>query len=413
MKGKTVNAVTEVNYPSNGWMTTTPQEVGVSSAQLDKMNQYIADHSELGIDSISIVKNGFLCYEKYYEYYNHSNLHNTFSVAKSVISALIGIANSTGLIDNLDEPVVEIFANRTIQNLDTRKEAMTIRHLLQMRSGLGMNDLDVDYWSELIPYNNFAYRTNTSNAYPGTWLNFFNPENDFVRLINSSDWIQFALDKPMAADPGTEFVYSDSVTHLLSAIIREKTGMIPETFAKQYLFDPLNITEYLWWKDPSGLNFGGGALWLTPNDMLKFGYLYLNNGVWNSTQIIPESWIQESNQNHNPDLGVAGYSYGYQWWLDISKEYDFALGLGGQMILVKPDLDAVVAITSWESVEGAVLTSVVNGFILKALNGEDPFIPPTTTTTTTTTTAASINTLSIILGMLVFSSYSLRKKRKT
>jgi CubicO group peptidase (beta-lactamase class C family) len=147
--------------------------------------------------------------------------------------------------------------------------------------------------------------------------------------------------------------------------------------------------------------------------MLKFGYLYLNNGVWNSTQIIPESWIQESNQNHNPDLGVAGYSYGYQWWLDISKEYDFALGLGGQMILVKPDLDAVVAITSWESVEGAVLTSVVNGFILKALNGEDPFIPPTTTTTTTTTTAASINTLSIILGMLVFSSYSLRKKRKT
>ncbi|MFX0209995.1 MAG: serine hydrolase domain-containing protein [Candidatus Hodarchaeota archaeon] len=218
------------------------------------------DHEELGIDSLSVVKNKYLCYEKYFEYYNHSNIHLIHSVTKSVISALIGIANSTGMIQDLDEPVVEIFSNRTIQNLDTRKETMTVRHLLEMKSGLEVNDLSTAYFSEKISHSDFTFRTNTTNVFPGTWLNFLYPDNDFTRLTVSSDWTQFALDKPMAADPGTEWRYSDCITHLLSTIIREKTGMNTEAFAKQYLFDPLNITDYLWWGDPSGLSLGADGL---------------------------------------------------------------------------------------------------------------------------------------------------------
>ncbi|MHA2139772.1 MAG: serine hydrolase domain-containing protein [Candidatus Hodarchaeales archaeon] len=348
-KAETIKALPQNNYPSNGWMTATPEEVGMNPVKLDQMEQFILDNDELGIDSVSIVKNGYLCYENYYEYYNYSNLHNTFSVAKSVIGTLIGIANTTGMIPNLDEPVVEIFANRTIQNRDTRKEAMTIRHLLAMRSGLEVNDLDVPYFSGSVPYDNFPFRANNTNGYPGTWIDFFNPENDFARLINSSDWVQFALDRPMTTEPGTEFYYSDTVAHLLSAIIQEKTGMETETFAKQYLFDLLNITEYLWWKDPSGLSFGGGGLWLTPNDMLKIGYLYLNNGEWNTTQIIPETWIQESTQDHNPSSWIsgAGYGYGYQWWLDTTRNYYNAEGLGQQLIIVNPENDLVAVITAW------------------------------------------------------------------
>lgn len=394
-------------YPTNGWRTATPEEVGMNSTQLEKTTQFIINHEELGIDSVSVVKDGYLCYEKHFEYYNHSNIHLIHSVTKSVISALIGIANSTGMIQDLDEPVVEIFSNRTIQNLDTRKEAMTVRHLLEMKSGLEVNDISVPYFSDKIAYSDFTFRTNITNVFPGTWLNFLFPDNDFTRLMVSSDWTQFALDKPMAAAPGAEWRYSDCITHLLSAIIREKTGMNTEAFARQYLFDPLNITDYLWWEDPSGLSLGADGLWLKPNDMLKFGYLYLNNGEWNNTQIIPSEWVETSTKDHS-----GKGNYGYQWWIDTTRNNYYADGLGGQLIFVKPDKNLVCALTAWGSGEGIAPSIVFTSFILKALIEKDTSTPVKTTTTTTTSTT-SINSVSIGLGMIILMSYSLRKKRKT
>ena len=372
---------------TQGWPTATPEEVGMSSAQLEQMYQYIIDHEELGIDSISILKNGFLCYDKDFEYYNYSDIHNTFSVTKSFTSTLIGIANYSGMITNLDEPVVEIFSDRTIQNLDSRKEAMTIRHLLEMRSGLEWNELDEPMYVNEISYNNYSFHSNVTNAYPGTWLRYFNLENDFPRQLNSSDWVQYVLDKPMVAEPGTEWEYNTGVTHLLSAIFTNKTGMSLETYAKQYLFDPMNISNYIWWKDPtsqSELSVGGGGLWLQPEDMLKFGYLYLNNGTWNNSQIIPELWIYESTKDYSPALGNLGY--GYQWWIDNGKEYYFALGHRGQIILVQPDHDLVVVITACGN-EDTILASIVNIFIFSALLPEETSTSTTTTTTTTTTPA--------------------------
>ena len=391
-------------YPTNGWQTATPEEVGINSTLLDKMHQFILKYEEVCIDSVSIVKNGYLCYEKYYEYYNYSDLHLSHSVTKSIISALIGIANDTGFIPNLDEPIVEIFSNRTIQNRDARKEAMTIRHLLEHRSGLDTNDVSATFWSETIAYNDFTFRTNETNVHPGTWLNYLHPENDFYRLMNSSDWIQFALDKPMATEPGTEWSYSDCNTHLLSAVIREKTGMNTETYAKQVLFDPLNITDYLWWQDPSGLSMGADGLWLTPHDMLKFGYLYLKNGEWNNTQIVPAEWVETSTKNI-----FGNRNYGYQWWLDPEEKYYYADGLGGQHIIVTSEEDLVVVLTAWQVPAYPSLT-VFNKHILGAIIPEET---STTTTTTTTTTPEGMNSLSLFLGLIVLIGYSLLKKRKT
>lgn len=394
-------------YPTNGWPTATPEEVGMNSTQLEKTTQFIVDHEELGIDSVSVVKDGYLCYEQYFEYYDHSNLHLIHSATKSVISALIGIANSTGMIPDLDEPVVEIFSSRTIQNLDSRKEAMTIMHLLEMKSGLEVNDFSVPYFSENIAHSDFTFRTNTTNVFPGTWVNYLFADNDFTRLMVSSDWTQFALDKPMAVEPGTEWRYSDCITHLLSAIIREKTGMNTEAFARQYLFDPLNITDYLWWEDPSGLSLGADGLWLHPNDMLKFGYLYLNDGKWNDVQIIPSKWVATSTKDHS-GRGI----YGYQWWIDGTRNYYYASGLGGQLIFVKPDINLVVTFTAWEGGEWITPDIVFTSFILKALIEKDTSTPVTTTTTTPSSTT-SFDSISIALGMIILLSYSLRKKRKT
>ncbi|MFX1507633.1 MAG: serine hydrolase domain-containing protein, partial [Promethearchaeota archaeon] len=292
------------------------------------------------------------------------------------------------------------------QNLDTRKEAMTIRHLLMMRSGLASNDFDVPFWRKSIPHNDFTFRTNASNEYPGTWINYLYPENDWTKLLNSSDWIQTSLDKPMDAEPGTTFTYSDNVGHLLAGIFQEKTGMIPEEFADQYLFGPLNITEYVWFKDPSGLNFGAGGLWLQPHDMLKFGYLYLNNGIWNNTQIIPEEWIEESTQDYN-DFG-----YGYYWWINEGRSYYNADGLGGQRIYVKADEELVVAVTAWEGQISFTIDILFNTFILRAIIKDDTStVVPTSTITSNTTTSSDV--FSIGLGLVILFSISQRKERKT
>ena len=407
------HASPETYFPSNGWPRMDPEDLGFDTTKLDLINQAIINQN-IGIDSIQIVRYGYLCFNKHFEYYNHSNLHNTFSVTKSVISALIGIANSSGMITNLDESVVNIFSNRTIQNLDTRKEAMTIRHLLEMRSGLEVNDLSVPYFIGTISYNDYLIRTNKTTMFSEEWINTLNPDNDFARLMNSSDWIQFALDKPMDAEPGTKFAYSDCITHLLSAIIREKTGMNTELFAKQYLFDPLNITEYLWWDDPSGLSFGSDGLWLTPNDMLKIGYLYLNEGKWKELQIIPANWVSKSIQNFSPDM-EPGYGYGYQWWIDLTNDYYFADGLGGQHIIVRPKYDLVIVFTSWDNRPGG-LYSLINSIVHSIVS--NPSVPDPTTAisssifSTSTITDNQTSSSSIILGTAALLSIALIKRKR-
>jgi len=235
------HAIPVTYFPSNGWPQMDPKDLGFDTAKLDLMYQTIINQN-LPIDSVQIVRNGYLCYDKFFEFYNYSSIHHMLSVTKSITIILIGIAHSEGFIPDLDELVLDIFSDRTIQNVDSRKQTMTIRHLLSMRSGFSWNEFSTDIFTTEIDPNNYAYHTNTSNSYPGMWLEYYNLANNFPQSINSSDWIQFILDKPMATDPGTEFNYNTAVTHLLSAILQNKTGLNPEDFANQYLFGPLNIT---------------------------------------------------------------------------------------------------------------------------------------------------------------------------
>ena len=122
-------------FPTNGWRRSTPAEQGMDQDRIDAMYQQILD-SHNAIESVTIVKNGYLVYNEYFDYYNYSNKHRMWSMTKSIISLLVGIANTTGFIPNLDQPVLEIFSNYTFDNVDANKEALTIRHLLKMQSGL-------------------------------------------------------------------------------------------------------------------------------------------------------------------------------------------------------------------------------------------------------------------------------------
>ncbi len=391
-------------FPLDEWRISTLEEQDMSVSRIAKMSQAIVTQN-MGIDSIHIIRNGHLVYERYFEYYNHSNLHQMWSTTKSITSILIGIANASGYIPNLDEPVLDIFTERTFLNVDARKQALTIRHLLKMQSGLQWNEQNVPFLTGSINTDDFHLTTNISDCNFDNW--FFNPNLNPRQMMLSQDWVQFTLDKPMVTDPGTEYYYHSGASHLLSAIIQKKTGMNTETFAKQHLFNPLNITNYIWFNDSMNISMGGFGLWLQPLDMARIGYLFLNNGNWNGTQIVPSKWVIESTLDYSPGTG-----YGFQWWISTQGNFYYSSGFGGQHIFVKSTENLVVAVTATEYDGDNFPYLMFTSYILTALQ-KDPstsLTPTTTTATTTTTTKATHFSGFALLVSLVIIIGSTKKK---
>lgn len=300
-------------WPTSGWRTSSPEEQGISLQNLNQMENYIDDENIWHyIDSLLIIRNGYLVYESYPSRLYHENKkHNIYSSTKAFSSALIGIALEEGYINGIDDRVINYFPNKTIDNLDSRKQAITIRHLLTMTSGLEWDD-NVNY-----------------------------PE-----MTRTSDWVQYILDCPMSHQPGMEWNYNSGGSHLLSAILEQTTPNGTLAYANTHLFDPLNISNYLWSTDRQGIPIGGTLLSLTPRDMAKFGFLYLNNGCWNGTQLIPSRWVADSRKSFTylQFEENQGAGYGYQWWIYKWANAYAAIGANKQYIMVIPDLNLVLAV---------------------------------------------------------------------
>ncbi|MFX0107640.1 MAG: serine hydrolase domain-containing protein, partial [Candidatus Hodarchaeota archaeon] len=184
-------------------------------------------------------------------------------------------------------------------------------------------------------------------------------------MMDSPDWIQYVLDKPMADVPGETFNYNSGGSHLLSAIVNRTTGIPTQSYADTNLFQPLGISDYEWMIDPQGIAAGHIGLNITPRDMAKLGFLYLNNGTWDGEQLVPSTWVSASTQVQAP-----GQNYGFQWWVDQSNDAYYAYGTDGQIIWVQPKNDLIVVFTS----SAASYLSLIPTYIISAL------LPPTTTT---------------------------------
>ena len=206
--------------------------------------------------------------------------------------------------------MVSFFSDRTIANLDARKERITVRHLASMMNGFESGCLAGD--------------EPTLNA-----------------MRANPDWVQAALDRKMVLEPGTSFCYDSPGMHLLSAILQKATGMAALDFARQNLFEPLGIHEVYWQSDPQGYTHGWGDLYLKPRDAAKIGYLWLNDGVWDGKQIVSASWVEDSVKAHSQG-GMDAYGYG--WW--VSDDNYYAFGRGGQNIKVYPSHNAIVVTTA-------------------------------------------------------------------
>ncbi len=323
------------HWPTDGWQTSTPTEQNMDSAKLEAMINYI-EEQQFAIDSILVIRNGYIVEEKYLSTQNDTP-HQIYSCTKSIISALIGIAIREGYIDSVDQKVVNFFPERNISNLDSRKQAMSLEHLLSMTTGLEWNELNIPYSSQ----------------------------NSVYQLRRSNNWVQFILDRPMVAEPGTTWTYNSGASHLLSAIIAQTTGNSTLAFAQKHLFEPLGISNVHWSTDPQGIFLGGSSIRLTTRDMAKFGYLYLNNGTWNGEKTVPAEWTNKSTRKF---ISLSEYTdYGYQWWIFPQLDVYSAIGYGGQWIVVIPKYDIVVVFTASMGEDDLPFYDLISDYIIPAV----------------------------------------------
>lgn len=265
------------------------------------------------LHSLLISHRGELVFEEYYNGADSRRPANMKSASKSVISALIGIAIDEGHIKSVEDPITKYFPEYIFNQTDPDKQLITIENLLTMQSGL----------------------ETTSNRNYGKW-------------VLSENWVEFVLNQPLVAKPGTRMLYSTGSTHLLSAILTRASGINTKEFAQKHLASQLGYSMSYWSRDPQGIYFGGNDMEMTPRQMLAFGELYLNKGVHEGRQIIPTNWVKESYRPHVLSPRGQGRYYGYGWWLrDLAGMLvPVAWGYGGQLIFVVEPMDLVVVATS-------------------------------------------------------------------
>ena len=330
-------------WPTEGWQTATPESQGMDSEQLitvfetiDRIHQ-ITDSER--IHHVLVVRHGYVVLDAPIYPVPPNQRHRIYSATKSVVSTLMGIAIEQGFIGGLDTRLVDIFADYPIANMDDDKAAITVEDLLTMQAGLE--------WQEGgIPYGL--------------------PANTVSQMFISPSWVQFVLDQPMANAPGSRFVYNSGVSFLLGAAVEEVSGIPLAEFADDYLFGPLGMSPH-WEVSSEGIPNGGFGLHLTPHDMAKFGYLFLREGQWAEQSIVSPEWVAAATTNWSPP--GAGPAYGFQWWIGANGLFR-ASGLGGQKIIVDPELDLVIVITA--AVESGRNTTLVADAVVDAIVSDGP-----------------------------------------
>nr|WP_314442363.1 serine hydrolase [uncultured Sphingomonas sp.] len=237
---------------------------------------------------------------------------NIKSASKSVLSALAGIAIGRGVLEGPGQKIAPLLRADVPQGADPRVERIEVGHLLSMQAGLGR----------------------TSGPNYGAW-------------VASPNWVRYALSRPFAAEPGGEMLYSTGSSHLMSAVLTRAAGRSTYDLAQEWLAEPLGIALPPWPRDPQGIYFGGNDMLMSPRDLLRFGELYRQDGVWEGRRILPEGWVEQSWRPRTTSPW-SGNPYGYGWFTQKSagRDVHFAWGYGGQMLFIVPSLDLTVVMTS-------------------------------------------------------------------
>ena len=317
------------------WQTASPRSQSVDPVALARALDHAAGLPRLS--SLLVVRHGRLVLEQYFNGKHREDLADVRSVTKSVVSTLVGIAIGRGELAGLDVTIGDYLDPAHRAGLDPAKQAITVGQLLTMSAGF--------QWDESIVAG----------------------YNDWVL---SPDPIQYLLNRPLAATPGSRFAYNSATVDLLGFLLERAVGASLQEYARDHLFGPLGIAEADWETFANGRANGGAGLDLRPRDLARLGALWLDHGFTGTTRIVPAEWITEATAPHYPYWRGAApldrQSYGLLWWIDQSGSRTdfFAWGYGGQFIWVSPSLDLVIVVTTiWQGDPDAA-TRAANGLDL-------------------------------------------------
>ncbi len=307
----------------DGWLEAEPEAVGLSTERLQAADREVQRRLQ-SVESFLVVKRGCLAWERYYDGGGPRHCPHLFSVTKSVLSALVGIAIARGQIAGVEQPVLDFFPEASSAGPDSIKKRLTVRHFLTMTPGL-------QWITRAYGYEPLA-----------------------ERLRGSSNWIEFILSLPVKERLIGRFQYNSAASHLLSAVLTRATGRPARELANEELFAPLGIGPVAdaesddvggeaccWAHDPQGYTIGGWGLALSARDVAKFGRLYLDLGRWGDRQVVPKQWVLDSVTPHTRE-------YGYHWWLRTIQGVRVyaAVGRGGQHVFCLPEKEMVVVLLS-------------------------------------------------------------------
>jgi CubicO group peptidase (beta-lactamase class C family) len=312
---------------------STPAEQGVDAAGIDAFTAAVAPMADAELHSLMVLRHGRVVAETWWEPYTPQAPHLLYSMSKSFTSTALGFAVAEGLVD-LDATVLSYFPEFDARVTDERSRSIRVRHIAAMASG---------HDDETI---------------------------DRALAAGDGDMLLGFLLIPPDQEPGTVFAYNQPCTYSLSAIIQRVSGGSLTEYLRPRLYEPLGIPAYGWRTDVLGREIGYAGLHAPTEAIAKVGQLYLRNGEWDGRPLLPAGWVAEATRSHvtpnrpDPDWNQG---YGFQFW--HSRHGYRGDGAYGQFMLILPEADAVVAITSQSPNMQGVLNAVWD-HLLPALTAE-------------------------------------------
>lgn len=275
-------------------------------------------------NALVVVKGGKIVHESYRNGSDADTRFLTFSVAKSYVSTLIGLALADGAIKSLDDKVTDYLPAMK----GTGYDGPTIRDLLRMRSGVD--------WLEVYQFGSDTQLTkvhdNSLVAYRYRWCDY---------AANES--------KPGPNAPGAVFNYATLDTSVLGCILEAAVGKTGSEYMSEKLWKPAGMENDAYWimdgPDSVGREFFGAGLNATARDHARFGLMFLNGGKANGRQVLPAEWVEEAtvpDEGYEPTAAGEPLGYQYQWWTVAGSDAYSAIGLHHQFIYVDPANDLVI-----------------------------------------------------------------------
>ncbi|WP_416307718.1 serine hydrolase domain-containing protein [Neptunicella sp. SCSIO 80796] len=283
------------------------------------LDEFLASNNTTGL---LVLKNGVIVSENYYLGHHQNGQHISFSVAKSFISALFGIAIAEGYIDSIEQTVTDYVPELKGSGYD----GVRIKDVLQMSSGVKFNEDYGDFNSDI---NRFSRTVALGQSF-----------DDFTKTLQRE------------RQPGTYHHYVSIDTQVLGMILTRATGQPLSDYLQQKIWQPLGMEHPAYWlADDTGMELALGGLNVSLRDYARFGQLYLNQGQHQGQQIVPRQWVVDSVTPDAPHLmpgknnpaSDSESGYGYQWWIPNGGNGEFqAQGIYGQYIFVDPANDTVI-----------------------------------------------------------------------